>query len=277
VSEVPGQEPWQLTGNAAELYERYPGRYILGPWAPALVARAGVKPGERVLDVACGTGVVARLAAAAVGPSGRVTGLDLNAGMLAVARSLPSPAGALITWVEGSAAAMTLSTASFDVVFCQQGLQFFPDRLAALREMHRVLTPSGRLLLSVWRGMGAYHEAVFDALSEYVTAEVAVRFSASRVVPDADALRRLATEAGFRAVSVETCRMTTRLPAVERFVLSHLAATPVAEAVAAIGESTRAALADRVRRALRPYLDGDDAAVPDETNVVTALADYSAR
>ena len=141
---MPEREQWQLSGDAAELYERYPVRYILGPWAQALVARAGLKHDESVLDVACGTGVIACLAAHTVGPTGCVTGLDLNAGMLAVARSLPAPSGAPITWIEGSAVAMNLPNAAFDVVFCQQGLQFFPDRLAALCEMRRVLRPSGR-------------------------------------------------------------------------------------------------------------------------------------
>src|SRR5512132_1677510 len=241
---MPPQEQWQLSGSAAELYARYPARYILGLWAPGLVALADLRPGERVLDLACGTGLVARLAAPAVGPTGRVTGLDLNPGMLAVARSLPPPSGPSITWIEGSAVAMSFPNASFDVVLCQQGLQFFPDRPAALREMRRVLIPGGRLLLSVWRIMGPYHVAVIDALGRHVGAEAAAAFSASRVVPDADELHRLVVEAGFRDVAVHPCVMTMRLPAVEAFVLSHLAATPVAGAVAAAGSEARAALAD---------------------------------
>ena len=265
-------EAWQLTGSAAELYERYPARFILGPWAPALVARADLKDGERVLDVACGTGLVARLAAPAVGSTGRVTGLDLNTRMLAVARSLPPPGGTPIAWIERSATAMEFPNGSFDVVFCQQGLQFFPDRLVALREMHRVLRADGRVLLSVWRAMGPYHAAVADALSQHVSAEAATRFSASRIVPDAEELYRLVVEAGFRTVAIDGCRMDIRLPVVERFVLSHLAATPVADALAAVGSEVRAALADQVRRALATFRDGNEVVVPDETNVVTALA-----
>ena len=86
-------EQWQLSGNAAEMYEHYVVPYLLGPWAPGLAA---LQPGERVLDVACGTRVVARLAAQKVGTTGQVTGLDLNPGMLAVARVLPPPPGAPI-------------------------------------------------------------------------------------------------------------------------------------------------------------------------------------
>lgn len=269
---MPPQEQWQLSGSAAELYEQYPARYILSPWAPRLVALADLQPGERVLDLACGTGTVARLAAPAVGLTGRVTGLDLNPGMLAVARSLPPPSGPPITWIEGSAVAMKFPNASFDVVVCQQGLQFFPDRPAALREMRRVLVPSGRVLLSVWRLMGPYHAAVVDALRRHVGAEAAATFSASRVVPDSEELRRLVVEAGFREVAIHPWVMTIRLPAVDGFVLSHLAATPVAGAVAAVGSEARAALADQVSLALRAYVDGDGLAIPDETNVVTAVA-----
>jgi SAM-dependent methyltransferase len=97
------REQWQLTMEAAELYERYPARYILGPWAPLLVEAARLTAGERVLDIACGTGVVTRAAAKRVSPTGRIVGIDLNPGMIAVARSLPAPIGASIEWLERSA------------------------------------------------------------------------------------------------------------------------------------------------------------------------------
>ena len=263
---------WQLSGSAADLYDRYPARYILGPWAPGLVRLARLQPGERVLDLACGTGVVARLAAEAVRSTGRVAGFDLNAGMLAVARARPHPSGSPITWIRGSAVAMGVRSASFDVVLCQQGFQFFPDRAAALGEMRRVLAPRGRLLLSVWRGACPYNAAVIDALREHVGAEVAARFSMSRVVPDAGELHRLAVAAGLREVAIHASAMSIRLPPLERFVPSHLAATPVAGAVAAAGAEARAALAEHVSRALRGYADREGVAIPDEANVLTAFA-----
>ena len=117
-------EKWQLTTlKAAELYEHYPGRYILGPWAPLLVDVARLAAGERVLDVACGTGVVARAAAKRVGTTGRVVGVDLNPGMIAVARSLPTTSHVPIEWFERSALDLRFEDTSFDVVLCQQGLQ----------------------------------------------------------------------------------------------------------------------------------------------------------
>jgi ubiquinone/menaquinone biosynthesis C-methylase UbiE len=156
-------EQWQLTMKAAELYERYPARYFLAPWASLLVDAARLVLGERVLDVACGTGVVARAAAKRVGPGGHVVGVDLNPGMIAVARSLPATANdAAIEWLERSALDLQLKNASFDVVLCQQGIQFFPDKAVALQEMRRVLDHGGRIALSVWdsNSLGPYVSAL---------------------------------------------------------------------------------------------------------------------
>ena len=131
------QERWQLGGNAPEVYERYLVPAIFGPWAPIVIAQAELQAGERVLDVACGTGVVARLAAQHVGTSGHVTGLDINPRMLAVARSLAPAQGATVEWREGDAVALPLAEETFDVAFSQLGLQYFADRLQALRAVTR--------------------------------------------------------------------------------------------------------------------------------------------
>ena len=132
-------------GSAPENYQRYFVPVIGGPFAEDLIAEAALRPGERVLDVACGTGVVARLAAERVGPGGTVAALDLNPAMLSVARSIPST-GAAIRWYETSAESIPLPDDAFDVVLCQLGLQFVADKGAALREMRRVLAPGGRVL-----------------------------------------------------------------------------------------------------------------------------------
>src|ERR1044071_8993676 len=143
-------EDWQLQGGAAELYQRHLVPAITALWAADLVGRAGLRPGQRVLDVACGTGVVARAAAGQVGRAGRVAGLDINPGMLAVARSLPDGPGPGIGWLQASALALPFPDAAYDVVLCQLGLQFFPDRRAALAEIRRVLVPGGRIGLNVY-------------------------------------------------------------------------------------------------------------------------------
>ena len=264
------QEAWQLTGDAADLYERHVARHILGPWAPLLVDAARLAPGERVLDVACGTGVVARVAAERVGAAGHVVGIDLNAGMIRVARSLPPPEGAPVDWLERSALDLGLADASVDAVLCQQGLQFFPDKARAMREMRRVLRRGGRLALSVWTGIGPYNSAVGAALARVLDADTAERFLASRRAPGEDEVRGLAREAGFAAVDVRIMRLEIRLPRVDRFVLDHLAATPVAAALAAAEPEARQRIATDVAEQLRRFADHDGIAYPEETYVLTA-------
>src|SRR5690242_16541287 len=143
-------EHWQLQGGAAELYERHLVPAVTLPWALDLIDRVGVGPGARVLDLACGTGVVARTAASRVQSAGRVAALDINAGMLRVARSLAPASGQPIEWYEGSALALPFDDGEFQIVLCQLGLQFFPDQRRAVQEILRVLAPRGRVGASVY-------------------------------------------------------------------------------------------------------------------------------
>jgi SAM-dependent methyltransferase len=119
---------------------------LMEAWAPRVADAAAIRAGDRVLDVACGTGVLTREAASRAGPAGSVTGLDLSPEMLAVAARL-SPT---LKWQEGSAGALPFADQSFNAVVSQFGLMFFPDRAAALQEMMRVLLPGGRLAVAVW-------------------------------------------------------------------------------------------------------------------------------
>ena len=202
------QGQWQVAGNAAETYERALVPAVFAAWAPLVVALADPRPGERVLDVACGTGVVTRLVAQRVGLAGKVVGLDLNPGMLAVAASSAAnepPTSAPITWQEGGATKMPLPDAAFDIACCQLGLQFFPDRPAALREMYRILVPGGRLALMVWRGIE--HSPGFGilaaALARHVSAEAAGIMRAPFALADAEELRGLIATGGFHDITIQ--------------------------------------------------------------------------
>lgn len=270
----PGREAerltqFQLQGNAAERYEQWVVPFITGPWVPPLLDLVELRAGERVLDVACGTGVVSRLAARRVAPGGTVTGLDLNEGMLSVAGRLPLPPGLTIDWRQGSALALPFADQAFDVVVCQHGVMFFPDRLKALSEMRRVLTPGGRVALSVWTGPSPYFTAQREGLARYVSAEAASTSAVAFSLGDAAELGGLLKGAGFRDVVVHLVRMTLRLPAPEDFLLRHLSALPPAELIAAAGGETRAALIAHMKEATRAYVDGYGLAVPQEVNVAT--------
>jgi len=263
-------EQWHIAEEAAHQYERIVARHILAPWAPSLVDAARPAVGERVLDLACGTGVVTRIAAQRAGPKGRVTGVDLNAGMISVARSLPAPDGGPVEWVEGSALAIPLPDASVDVVLCQQGLQFFLDKALALREMRRVLDRGGRLALSVWSSVGFYNSAVGKALARFAGEDSASRFLASRNVPGKEELEHLVVAAGFSGVDVRISRMNVHLPRMDRFALEHLAGTPVAAAIAALDPESRKNIGASVMREMQRFNDGDGVTYPEEAHVVTA-------
>jgi SAM-dependent methyltransferase len=259
-------------GSAAELYERHMVPAIFGPWAEDLVACAAPQPGERVLDVACGTGVVARLVAQRVGPAGQVVGLDLTPGMLTVARALPPPQGAMIEWREGNASAIPLADAAFDLVLCQQGLQFFPDRPAALREMHRVLVPGGRLALSVWRPM--QHSPGFAtlavALGRHIAPEAATIMHGPFALGSPEELQTLLDGAEFHDVVIHPTVKILRFPSPEEFVRLYVAATPLAGVVARVDDNARAALITEVSGVLQSYVDPEGLAFPIEAHLAVA-------
>jgi ubiquinone/menaquinone biosynthesis C-methylase UbiE len=278
------QEEWQLNDSAPALYQRYLVPAMTAMWAANLTDRAALEPGERVLDVACGTGVVARVAAERVGSTGRVTALDINPGMLAVARSLPAVSGAPIEWHEGSALALPFPDAAFDVVVCQLGLQFFPDRPAALREMRRALVSDGRLAL-VSDGRLALNvfgpidhnpatHALAEALDRHVGRDASSAKRTEHSLADTDELRVLVTDAGFREVATRTETKMVRLPSASDYVRIQLAATPLATLVAAYDAARRAdlvgALVEDVGAALKPYVVDEALTFPQEVHIVLA-------
>jgi SAM-dependent methyltransferase len=163
-----------------------------------------------------------------------------------------------------------LQDATMDVVLCQQGLQFFPDKAPAIREMRRVLARGGRLALSVWNGVGLYNGAVGDALTRFVGDAAALQFLASRQVPAKEELQRLAAEAGFSAVDVRVSRIDVHLPRLDKFALDHLSATPIAPLIATADPDAREKIGASVMKALQRYADLEGVTYPEETHVLTA-------
>ncbi|MGG5821259.1 class I SAM-dependent methyltransferase [Falsiroseomonas sp. HW251] len=244
---MPQHEAWQLQGDAAALYERHLVPAITAVWAADLVERAAPAAGEGVLDLACGTGIVARLAAARMG-SGEVIGLDINAPMLAVARSLPAPPGVRVAWQEGSAVAIPLPEARVDLCLCQLGLQFFPDRAAALHEIARVLRHGGRLALSVYDAIETtpLAHALAEALDRRIGPGASATKRAEHELSDPAVLRGLAMAAGFHDISVRRVTQTIRFPSAALYARIQLTATPLAALAAGLGETARERLADAI-------------------------------
>jgi ubiquinone/menaquinone biosynthesis C-methylase UbiE len=263
---------WKLGSTGPDSYEFYQVPSVFEPLARLFLERVGLKPGERVLDVACGTGIVARLAAPAVAPGGAVVGVDLNADMLAVARRRSAETGLGIDWRQGEAASLPCGDGSFDVVLCQQGLQFFPDRPGALREMRRAMVDGGRLGLSVWCSVdhSPCHRAIADSLALRLGPDVMKRFLTIFSFGDDQALRRHLEEAGFREIDIGTLVVRRHLLAPEQSVPGLLAATPIGPDVVTLPANVRDTIVSEVADKLHDYRDGEGLTVPQATLVVTA-------
>ena len=266
------QEPPPFHGTGAEIYERSLVPAVFAPWAALLIEQAKLQPGERVLDVACGTGVVARRVAQHIGPTGKVIGLDLHADMLAVARSLPELPGASIGWQEGNALALPFSDETFDVVLCQQGLQFFSDRPAALREMHRVLVPGGRVVLSVWgpleRNPG--HAALVRALERHLDTAAASAMRSFFALGEVREVRSLLAGGLFRQVLLHTAVLTVRFASPEQFVWLEMLPSHLENPVAGMDVRALSVLVSEVNAALQPYVTSDGLAFPLQAHLVNA-------
>ena len=252
--------------NPAEAYDRYLVPSLFEPWSRELIKRAQVWKGDRVLDVACGTGIVAcRIA----GTGAQVTGLDLTPGMLAQARVRAAEEGVSVTWVERSAETLPFAAGSFDLVTCQQGLQFVPDRAAAAKEMRRVLAPGGRAVIACWTGLEG--QPGYLPLHEVARRHFGERgFSAPFSLGGEAVLRGLLAGAGFAPIAIETVTRVVRFPDPQTFVrLSLVAAAGFFPELAALDPAAREAkieaAAAEATPALADRIEGDQLVMSTES------------
>jgi ubiquinone/menaquinone biosynthesis C-methylase UbiE len=268
-------QQWQQGGSAAEIYQREIVPRITMLWAKDLVDRVELRHGDRVLDVACGTGVVTRVAAERA-TGGQVIGLDLNAEMLKVARSQLEGTGSLIEWRQGSALALPFENDAFDVVLCQLGLQFFPDKLLAMQEMARILGASGRLALSVFSAIERTPVALAlaSALDRHLGTEASSTKRAEHSLSDPDILANLARDAGLTKIVVTPVQQTIRFHSSLEYVRLQLTATPQAQLISHMQEDEQLrvieAIADDIAVELGTLGAAEEMSSPQECNVLTA-------
>jgi len=244
-------------GTAPENYERYFVPAIGAPLAVDLLELAALRTGEHVVDVACGTGVVAKAAASRVGATGSVAGVDLNPGMLTVAEET-TPADVTIQWHQAGADALPLAAGSVDVALCQLGLQFFPDRRAALGEMRRVLRRGGRVAVNVPGPTPPLFSIMEAALTTYLGSETAAFVRQVFSLHEPAAITRLLDSAGLDDVELRRYTRRLSLPTPEEFLWQYLHSTPLVAAVAQLDDATRAALTRDVASGWQPMtVDGE--------------------
>jgi len=258
-------EAFQISPEQAEMYEAKYVPAIFAQWAPLLLDAAHVTTGQRVLDVACGTGILARSAADRVGPSGAVTGLDLNEGMLTVARRLAPD----VEWRRGDAADLPFEPDSYDAVLCQSGLMFFPDPDQTLREMRRVCRPGGTVGVQVYASLDsqpAYGPWV-ALVARHAGPEATRLLSTYWVHGDLDELRRRFDAAGLVVENVHTRLGTVRWASADEMVQVEIEGSPLVDR---ISDAQYTAIRDESRELLGEYRTGAGLAAPIGAHLVIA-------
>ena len=255
-----------------EMYERWLVGPLFRPWAETLIERARLEPGDRVLDIACGTGIVARLARERLGDSGYVVGVDVSPQMIGVARTVAPR----VNWRQGNAGQLPIESGErFTVVTCQQGLQFFPDKPQAVREMRRAIAPGGRLLVAVWRSLddNPFFRDAHRVAERHVGDIVDTRYAFG----DPAALRELIADGGFDDVRLETETLTMRFQDPGVFLrMNAQALVGMSAAGQTMSDDERArqveAIAEDSSEELRGYIKGDELVYELVANVAIAGA-----
>lgn len=271
-----GDSGYQLKGDRPNLYEQWWVPAIMGTCAEDLVNAAGLQPGEKVLDVACGTGVVARVAAHRGAAQVSVTGTDINDVMIDTARRHAQTNGAQdIQWRVGDAADFPFRNSTFDVVLCQQGLQYMPNRIEALREIARVLIPGGRLVTSVWKSGTPFGTALRKSLGDRFGQEAVSDWSESISLGDSHELRSLAEEAGFENCHVKYDVKIGRHNQPEEFICGVIAASSLSGEFAGLSAEDQKGLLQSTVESLGNYMDDGGLAYPAECHTLTAQTSES--
>lgn len=247
---------------------------LFTPWGRALVEDLKIAPGESVCDVACGPGSVTRIAAVAAGPEGHLVGCDISEGMLEVGRAKPLLEDAApIEYLQAPADALPLADESVDVVLCQQGLQYFPDKLAALREMYRVVKPGGRVGIAVWASIEGTppFKAVAAAIEEVCGMEVATKYRGGPWgFPEDAALASLVREAGFQDARVETRELPLIFTGGAEQLYATLLFSGIVDELAERDPSAVEVLRQRIFDELKPLMADDQVRSHARSNVVRA-------
>lgn len=245
--------PTDIDPTPADIYDDQFVPALFRPWGPVLCDKAALGPGQRVLDVACGTGALTLAAAERVTPGGVVVGLDANPQMLAVARRKhPGP-----EWLHGRAEALPFADAGFDAVLSQFGLMFFDDRVAALREMWRVLRPGGRLVVAVCDALelSPGYAALASLLDRLFGSAVADAFRAPFALGDQARLKSLCDEAGISDATVGRHQGTVRFASIDALVSTERACVWTLGGL--LDDQQFERLLVEARRALEPFVDAD--------------------
>lgn len=264
------QDSFQLNEKAAKQYEKNSVAAVFGPLAEITLDHIPLFDDDVILDAACGTGIVARKAREKIGPKPRIIGVDLNKGMIETAQSLSDPYSRSCEWHTADITKIPFDDATFSVAICQQGLQFFPDKKAALLELQRVLKPEGRLVFTVWDSANVLFKSLAVSLGKHIGHGAVQQILAPFSYNDGAAISDLVSDAGYCDVSVKTLSVDRTLAASKSTIHNQIMANPAGAAVAEKGDEVMALIVDEVFSSLSDCRHGANFIIPQSTHLVQA-------
>ena len=265
---------FQLEGNAAALYEvqKVPGMFA--PLADATIDAVAISKNDTIIDLACGTGILARKVRDKVGSQSRIVGTDLNENMIEVARSLNSDLPGSCEWQIADVCDLPFESGIFSLAMCQQGVQYFPDKERAMREVRRVLANEGRILLTVWCENSIFMQSVSDRLSQNVSIE-AGRKALAPFSYNAELLKPVLSDIGFVDFSVEKLTVNRIVKASKEAITDELMSLPIASLIKNKGQKILDKIVDEVMEDLVDYISDTNIVTPQETRLIQARVGIS--
>lgn len=263
-------DTYQLSTKAAEGYEQQKVPSLFGPMARATFDAISLSEGAHIIDIACGTGIISKVASERLAGKGRIVGTDLNQAMIEVARKTMPATRHTIEWFACDVTELPFEDGEFDIAFCQQGLQFFPDKPKALSEVRRVLATDGQLFLTCWKSVTPLFQAVSDSLRHRIGDEIAEQALRPYAFRDGNVISSLLGQAGFKIDEVSSLVVDRHLTPPRRAVRAEILAQPFEQALRASGDATIDAIVEDVVVALKTYGDDVIVTVPSEVHLFQA-------
>ena len=269
-------DTYQLSTKAAEGYEQQKVPSLFGPMARATFDAISLPEGAHVIDVACGTGIISKVASERLAGIGRIVGTDLNPAMIDVARTTMPATRHTIEWFACDVTELPFEDGEFDIAFCQQGLQFFPNKPKALSEIRRVLATDGQPFLTCWKSVTPLFQAVSDSLRLRIGDEIAEQALRPFAFRDGNVISSLLRKAGFKIDEVSSLVVDRHLIPPRRAVRAEILAQPYEQPLRASGDAAIDAIVEDVIVALEPYCNDEAITVPSEAQLFQARAAVAA-
>ncbi|MEP3279378.1 MAG: class I SAM-dependent methyltransferase [Stappiaceae bacterium] len=260
------KDKFQLTRDAALKYDSHSVPAMFAPLALATMEKIELPPNAHVIDVACGTGALTREITSRLAGCGRIVGVDLNETMVKVAKDNQPGSNHEVEWYSADVCKLPCEDKSFDVGFIQQGLQFFPDKLAALMEVRRVLRRDGQLNLTCWRAVSPFNGALADPLERHVSETAATKARAPFSFRDGDVISQLLSDAGYEVVLHDAVILERRFDDLH----AQIMALPIEADLRKAGEATIDTVVAEVAEALTQFRKDGTLAVPQEAHLFCA-------